>query len=53
VEVEKRLQGLAQESGRPIEEARQVFEEDLRESMREAKTVEFLLAHAKMDETQN
>lgn len=53
VEVERRLQGLAQESGRPTEEARQVFEEDLRESMRETKTVEFLLAHAKMEETQN
>ncbi len=53
MELERRLQGLAQESGRPVDEARQVFEEDLRESMREAKTVEFLLAHAKMEETKD
>jgi hypothetical protein len=41
---------MADESERPIEEVRQVFEEDIRESMREAKTVEFLLANAKLEE---
>lgn len=46
----RRLQAMADESERPIEEVRQVFEEDIRESMREAKTVEFLLANAKLEE---
>lgn len=50
-ELEKRLQGLVRESGRPLDEVRRVFEEDLRESMIEAKTVEFLLANAKLEDT--
>ncbi len=51
-ELEHRLKALAEESGRPIDETRRVFEEDIRESMRESKTVEFLLANAKLEETQ-
>lgn len=50
LEVENRLRALAEESGRPADEARQVFEDDIRESMRESKTVEFLLANAKLEE---
>ncbi len=51
IEVEKRLVALAAESKRPLEEARKVFEDDLRESMRESKTVDFLIANAKFEET--
>ena len=50
LELDKRLAGLAAQSQRPLEEVRKVFEEDVRESMREAKTVEFLLANAKLEE---
>ncbi len=50
IELQKRLEGLAAESQRPMEEVRRVFEEDLRESMVEAKTVDFLVANAKFDE---
>ena len=49
-ELERRLQALADESKRPLEEARRVFEEDLRESMRERQTIDFLLANAKLEE---
>lgn len=49
--LQKRLEALAEESKRPLEEVRRVFEEDVRESMREARTVEFLLANAKLEET--
>ncbi len=49
-DMERKLQSIVSESGRPIEEVRQVFGEDLRESMTEAKTVEFLLANAKLEE---
>lgn len=49
-DLERKLQSIADESQRSIEEVRQVFSEDLRESMREAKTVEFLLANAKLEE---
>jgi trigger factor len=48
--LERKLQALAEESKRPEEEVRRVFEQDLRESMRESKTIEFLLANAKFDE---
>ena len=51
VELKKRLEALAEESKRPMEEVRRVFEDDLRESMIEAKTVDFLVANAKFDET--
>lgn len=51
IEIEKRLGALAEESKRPIEEARRVFEDDLRESMREKQTVDFLLANAKLEES--
>ena len=51
VELEKKLTALAEESKRPLDEARRVFEDDLRESMREKQTVEFLLANAKLEET--
>ncbi len=49
-ELERRLNTLAEESKRPIEEARRVFEDDIREGMREQQTIEFLLANAKFDE---
>lgn len=50
IELERRLSAIAEESKRPMEEVRQVFEEDLRESMREKQTVDFLLANAKLEE---
>jgi len=50
IELEKKLSVLAAQSKRSIEEVRRVFEEDLRESMRETKTVEFLLANARLEE---
>jgi trigger factor len=53
IELEKRLTALAQESKRPMEEVRRVFEDDLRESMREKKTVDFLLEHAKLEDGQS
>ncbi|MGH7198327.1 MAG: trigger factor [Candidatus Omnitrophota bacterium] len=49
--LQKRLEALAGESKRPLEEVRRVFEDDVRESMRETKTVDFLLANAKLEET--
>lgn len=49
-ELEKRLGAIAEESKRPIEEARRVFEEDLRETLREKQTVDFLLANAKLED---
>ncbi len=50
LEIDRRLEALAAESKRPMEEVRRVFEEDLRESMIESKTVDFLVANAKFDE---
>ncbi len=50
IELERRLQVLADESKRPLDEARQVFGEDLRESMRERQTIDFLLANANLKE---
>jgi trigger factor len=50
LEVERRLQAIGEESKRPMEEVRRVFEEDVRESLREAQTIEFLLANAKWEE---
>ena len=50
IELERKLAALSKESKRPMEEVRRVFEEDLRESMREAKTIEFLLANARLEE---
>jgi trigger factor len=50
MEIEQRLNALAEESKRPLDEVRQMFEDDLRESMREKKTIDFLLANAKFDE---
>lgn len=49
-ELERKLNALSRESERPLEEVREVFEADLRESMLEAKTIEFLLANAKIEE---
>ena len=51
MEVGRKLQAIADESKRPLDEARRAFEEDVRESMREAKTIEFLLANARYDES--
>lgn len=45
-----KLEQLAQESQRPMDEVRRMFEEDLRESLKEEKTVDFLLANAKFEE---
>ena len=52
-ELERRLSDIAAESKRPLEEARSVFEEDLSEGLREAATVEFLLANAKLEEKES
>lgn len=52
MEVERRIQRLVAESKRTSEEVRHIFEEDIRDSLRESKTVEFLLANAKLEETQ-
>ena len=52
LEVDKRLQAMAQQSQRPIEEVRRVFEEDVRDSFREKKTVDLLIANAKFEETE-
>ena len=49
-EIEQKLVAIVQESGRPMEEVKRVFEEDVRESMLEAKTVEFILANAKLED---
>ena len=49
-ELERKLQSLADESKRPLAEVRLVFEDDLRESMRERRTIDFLLANAKLEE---
>lgn len=49
-ELEHRLEALARDSQRPMDEVRNVFGEDLRESMREQKTVDFLIANAQFDE---
>ncbi len=48
--LERKLTAMAEESHRPMEEVRHVFEEDLRESMVETKTIEFLLANAKLED---
>ncbi len=48
--LDKRLGALSEEAGRSLEEVRRVFEEDVRESMKEAKTIDFLLANAKLEE---
>ena len=50
VELSARLKGLSEQSGRPIEEVRRVFEDDLRDSLREKKTVDYLLANARFEE---
>ena len=50
IELAKRLQAMADRSGRSLEEVRRVFEDDLRDSLREKKTVDFLIANAKFDE---
>lgn len=49
-EVERRIGSISSETGRPAEEVRQMFEEDIRESLRESRTVEFLIANAKFEE---
>ncbi len=49
-EVTKRIEALAEESKRSLEEVRHTFEEDIRESTKESQTVDFLLAHAKLEE---
>ena len=51
IELEKRLTAMAEEGKRPLDEVRHTFGEDLRESMVEKKTIDFLIANAKFDET--
>ena len=50
MELEKKIQAIADESKRPMDEVRRVFEDDARESMRETQTIQFLLANAKLEE---
>lgn len=50
LELEQKLNALAAESKRPIEEVRTVFEDDMRESMKEKATVDYLLANANFSE---
>lgn len=50
IELEKRLQALVEQSGRSIEEVRHSFEEELRTSLLEKKTIDFLIANAKFEE---
>jgi trigger factor len=50
MELAQRLKGLSEQSGRPLEEVQRVFEEDLRDSLREKKTVDYLLANAKFED---
>ena len=50
IELTARLNALVEQSGRPLEEVRRVFEEDLRESLREKRTVDFLIANAKFED---
>lgn len=52
LELNGRLEAMAEQSKRPIQEVRQVFEEDLRESLREKKTIDFLIANAKFNESE-
>ena len=51
IELKHKLEALAAESKRPMEEAQRVFEDDLRDSMIETKAVDFLVANAKFDES--
>ena len=51
MEVERRLEALVEESKQSMGEVRHTFEDDVRDSLRETKTVEFLLANAKLEET--
>ena len=48
--LEARLKAIAEQSQRPIDEVRRVFEDDLRESIQEKQTIDFLIANAKFDE---
>ena len=48
-EIAQKLKALGEKSGRPMEEVRRVFEDDLRESTRERMTVDFLIANAKSE----
>ncbi len=50
IAIQRKLEQLAQESNRPIDEVRSMFESDLRESMKEERAVDFLLANAKFEE---
>jgi len=50
IELDQRLNKLVAESRRTLEEVRRVFEEDMRESMRETKTIDFLIANAQFEE---
>ena len=50
IELAQRLKALSEQSGRPLEEVRKVFEDDVRDNLREKKTVEYLIANAKFEE---
>ena len=49
-EVEGRIKGLATETGRPEEEIRETFADDIYQNLRQAKTGEYLLANASVKE---
>lgn len=51
IELNARLEGIARESEKPLEEVQRMFEDDLRESMVETKAIDFLIANAKFEET--
>ena len=50
IELDRRLQALAGQSQRPVDEVRRVFEDDMRDNLRETKPVDFLIANAKFEE---
>jgi trigger factor len=49
-ELHARMEAMAKQSQRPLEEVQRVFEDDMRDSFREKKTVDFLIANAKFEE---
>jgi len=50
LELAQKIKSLSDQSGRPVEEVKKVFEDDLRDNLKEKKTVEFLIANAKFEE---
>ena len=50
LELAQKIKSLSDQSGRPVEEVKKVFEDDLRDNLKEKKTVEFLIANAKLED---